>query len=291
MSEYEQVRYETRWPHRAGDPRPAEVPQRAEPAAPRGDGRCVQPGGRRPRRARDRALPAPASRSRPGTTSEPPRSRPTASSALTRRGCAATSSDRCRRTSRTRCAGASCRSPTIAMVHGYCIFGGWMIASAMDLIFAAEDAMFLRSNHQYFSAPWDIHPRKAKELLYEARFIDGREAQELGLVNRVYPADELEVETMAYANRVAENDPFQLRMTKLAVNQAQEAQGFHSRDPRRAPAAPAQRQRRAGSRLRDRQARGAPPPDGPARRRELRPVPPGPRRGVEPGPAMRTALG
>ena len=116
--------------------------------------------------------------------------------------------------------------PTIAMVHGYCIFGGWMIASAMDLIFAAEDAMFLGSNHQYFSTPWDIHPRKAKELLYEARFIDGREAQELGLVNRVYPADELEVETMAYANRVAENDPFQLRMTKLAVNQAQEAQGF-----------------------------------------------------------------
>ena len=116
--------------------------------------------------------------------------------------------------------------PTIAMVHGYCIFGGWMIASAMDLIFAAEDAMFLGSNFQYFSTPWDIHPRKVKELLYESRFIDGTEAHELGFVNRVYPADQLEAETMAYARRVAENDPFQLRMTKLAVNQAQEAQGF-----------------------------------------------------------------
>ncbi len=116
--------------------------------------------------------------------------------------------------------------PTIAMVHGYCIYGGWMIASAMDLIFAADDAMFLGSNFQYFSTPWDIHPRKAKELLFEGRFVDGREAEELGLVNRVYPADRLEAETMAYAQRVAENDPFQLRMTKLAVNQAQEAQGF-----------------------------------------------------------------
>ena len=116
--------------------------------------------------------------------------------------------------------------PTIAMVHGYCIYGGWMIASAMDLVFAAEDAMFLGSNFQYFSTPWDIHPRKVKELLFEGRFIDGREAHELGFVNRVYPAAELEAETMAYAHRVAENDPFQLRMTKLAVNQAQEAQGF-----------------------------------------------------------------
>jgi len=116
--------------------------------------------------------------------------------------------------------------PTIAMVHGYCIFGGWMIASAMDLVFAAEDAMFLGSNFQYFSTPWDIHPRKVKELLYESRFIDGNEAHDLGFVNRVYPADQLEAETMAYAHRVAQNDPFQLRMTKLAVNQAQEAQGF-----------------------------------------------------------------
>lgn len=116
--------------------------------------------------------------------------------------------------------------PTIAMVHGYCIFGGWMIASAMDLIFAADDAMFLGTNFQYFSPPWDLHPRKVKEIFFESRFIDGAEAVELGFANRAYPADQLEAETMAYAHRVAENDPFQLRMTKLAVNQAQEAQGF-----------------------------------------------------------------
>src|SRR5262249_51399650 len=51
--------------------------------------------------------------------------------------------------------------PTIAAVQGYCIFGGWMIATAMDLIVAAEDARFLGSHFQYFSIPYDVSPRKA----------------------------------------------------------------------------------------------------------------------------------
>lgn len=116
--------------------------------------------------------------------------------------------------------------PTIAGVHGYCIFAGWMIASAMDIIYAADNAMFLASNFQYFSVPWDVPPRQAKELLYESRFIDGTEAQSLGLVNRVFAPDKLEAEVVAYAERIAANDPFQLRMMKLAVNQMQDVQGF-----------------------------------------------------------------
>ncbi|MCZ6874842.1 MAG: enoyl-CoA hydratase-related protein [bacterium] len=116
--------------------------------------------------------------------------------------------------------------PTIAVVQGYCIFGGWMIASAMDFIFAADDAMFLGANFQYFSIPWDIHPRKAKEILYASRFIDAPEALQLGLVNRVIPRQQLVAETMAYANLVAQNDPFQLRLIKMAVNQQQDGQGF-----------------------------------------------------------------
>jgi enoyl-CoA hydratase len=118
--------------------------------------------------------------------------------------------------------------PTIAAVQGYCIFGGWIIASGMDLVFAADDAMFLPTNFQYFSVPWDLHPRKAKEILFESRFIGAEEAEELGFVNRVVPRDHLDEEVMDYARRVAENDPFQLRMIKLAINQAQEAQGFAS---------------------------------------------------------------
>ena len=116
--------------------------------------------------------------------------------------------------------------PTVAAVQGYCIFAGWIISSAMDVVFAAEDAMFLPANFQYFSVPWEMHHRKAREILFESRFVDAQEALELGYVNQVFSKDRLEEESMAYAARVAANDPFQLRMLKLAINQMQDAQGF-----------------------------------------------------------------
>ncbi len=116
--------------------------------------------------------------------------------------------------------------PTVAAVQGYCIFGGWMIASAMDVIFAAKNAMFLGSHFQYFCMPWDLHPRKVKELLFESRFIDANEAQHLGLVNHTTPVSDLNEYTLDWAQRVAQNDPFQLRMMKTAINHAEETQGF-----------------------------------------------------------------
>lgn len=118
--------------------------------------------------------------------------------------------------------------PTIAGVQGYCIFGGWIVASALDIIYAAESAKFLGSNFQYFSIPWDIPARRAKELLFEARFLSAEEAYEIGLVNRVVPDHSLQEEVLNYAHRVARNDPFQLRMTKMAVNHMQDSQGFHA---------------------------------------------------------------
>jgi enoyl-CoA hydratase len=116
--------------------------------------------------------------------------------------------------------------PTIAMVQGYCIFGGWMIATAMDLIIAADDAKFLASHFQYFSVPYDVPPRKAKEMLFEFRFMHADEAREAGLVNRVVPRERLEEETMALARRIAQQDSFALRLAKLSVNQAQDAMGY-----------------------------------------------------------------
>jgi enoyl-CoA hydratase/carnithine racemase len=118
--------------------------------------------------------------------------------------------------------------PTIAQVQGYCIFGGYMFASAMDLIVASEDAMFLPSLTQYFSAPWDIGVRKAKEILFQSRFIDASEALSTGLVNLVVPRTELEKETLALANRIAETDAFTLRLMKFAINLAQDEMGFRN---------------------------------------------------------------
>ena len=85
--------------------------------------------------------------------------------------------------------------PTIAMVRGYCIYGGWMIAAAMDVVFASEESLFLPGFVEWFSIPWDIGARKAKELIFESRFLTAAEAHELGFVGRVFSAGALERET------------------------------------------------------------------------------------------------
>ena len=116
--------------------------------------------------------------------------------------------------------------PTIAMVEGYCIYAGWMLAAAMDVVFAADSAEFLGGFVEYNTIPWDIGVRRAKELVFESRFISADEAAKYGLVNRVAPLADLERETFAYARRVAENSPEALRMAKIQMNKAQDAQGF-----------------------------------------------------------------
>src|SRR5690242_2602665 len=123
--------------------------------------------------------------------------------------------------------------PTIAQVQGYCIMGGMMIASACDLIVASDDALFADravkwggSHVQYFSMPWDLGPRKAKEYLFTGDFIPAAEAEKLGLVNRVVPRARLEEETMALAQKIAERDPFALKFAKASVNEMMDAQGF-----------------------------------------------------------------
>ncbi len=116
--------------------------------------------------------------------------------------------------------------PTIAMVEGYCIYAGWMLAACCDIVFAGADAQFLAGYVEYMSIPWDIGIRRAKELCFESRFITAPEAAQYGFVNRVLPNAELERETYAYARRVAENTPGVLRYAKLQMNKAQDHQGF-----------------------------------------------------------------
>jgi len=116
--------------------------------------------------------------------------------------------------------------PTLAMVEGYCIYAGWMLAAAMDIVFAEEGAQFLGGFVEYNSIPWDIGVRRAKELVFESRFISAEEAARYGLVNRVLKAEDFERESFAFARRVAENSPEALRMAKIQMNKAQDAQGF-----------------------------------------------------------------
>ena len=116
--------------------------------------------------------------------------------------------------------------PTIAEVQGYCIFGGWLIASAMDIIVAADDTLFLPSLLQYFSVPWDLGVRKAKEILFQMRFVTAREACDLGFVNLITPREKLQEETQKLAERISESDPIFTRLAKLSINQVQDGAGF-----------------------------------------------------------------
>jgi enoyl-CoA hydratase len=118
--------------------------------------------------------------------------------------------------------------PTVAMVDGYCIYAGWMLAAVMDLVFASDRAQFLGGFVEYNSIPWDLGFRKAKEICFESRFMTAQECKDDGFVSRVFAPDDLEQETYAFARRVAENHPFTLRMSKLQINKAQDAQGFRS---------------------------------------------------------------
>ncbi|MBV9833567.1 MAG: enoyl-CoA hydratase [Alphaproteobacteria bacterium] len=122
--------------------------------------------------------------------------------------------------------------PTIAQVQGYCIMGGLMLASSCDLIIASEDALFADrairwggAHVQYFSMPWDLGPRKAKEYIFTGEFFTSVDAERMGLVNRVVKREALESETMALAKKIAVHDPFSLRMAKRSVNDMLDTQG------------------------------------------------------------------
>jgi enoyl-CoA hydratase len=125
--------------------------------------------------------------------------------------------------------------PTIAQVQGYCIMGGLILATACDLIVAADDAKFCDrtvrwhgAHVQYASLPWEIGFRKAKEYLFTGDWIAAAEALRLGLVNRVVPRAQLAEETMALAERIALQDPFALRLAKFSLNQMQDEMGFRA---------------------------------------------------------------
>jgi enoyl-CoA hydratase len=98
----------------------------------------------------------------------------------------------------------------------------------MDVIIAADDARFLPAHLQLFTAPWDLGIRKAKQILFENRFIHAAEALELGLVTEVVPRANLEQAALAQARRFAENDPLTLRMLKQSINAAQDAMGYRN---------------------------------------------------------------
>jgi 2-(1,2-epoxy-1,2-dihydrophenyl)acetyl-CoA isomerase len=119
--------------------------------------------------------------------------------------------------------------PTIAKVGGVAAGAGCNLALGCDLIVASDEARFSeifarRGLSIDFGGSW-LLPRlvgmhKAKELALFADIVSAKEALEMGLVNRVVPAGELDSFVSDWAGRLAAGPPIALSLTKTMLNNA-----------------------------------------------------------------------
>ena len=115
--------------------------------------------------------------------------------------------------------------PTIAAVQGTCSAAGLMLAAMCDLIVAADDAAFANPvarmsgvGVELLVEPWELGPRRAKELLLCATTMTADEARACGFVNRVVPRERLLPEAMAMAQEVALVPPETAAAIKASIN-------------------------------------------------------------------------
>jgi enoyl-CoA hydratase len=124
-----------------------------------------------------------------------------------------------------------CPKPTIAAVNGFALGSGYELALACDIRIAAEEAKFGSPEARVSSSVTGgamrllqdlVGPGKARELLFTCDTIDGREAERIGLVNRVVSPDRLMEETLAMARKIAANSLFSIHLIKKGLNMASE---------------------------------------------------------------------
>ena len=124
--------------------------------------------------------------------------------------------------------------PVIAQVHGWCVGGGSDTALCADLVIASEDARigtpYSRMWGAYLSGMWlyRLGLTRAKEYALTGKPLSGREAADIGLINRAVPFDRLEAEVRRTAQQLASIPASQLAAMKLIVNQAYENMGLAS---------------------------------------------------------------
>jgi enoyl-CoA hydratase len=128
------------------------------------------------------------------------------------------------------------RKITIAQVHGNVYAAGLMLMWCCDLIVAADGTRFAdvvgtrlgMCGLEYFAHPWEIGPRKAKELLLTGDALEVDEAYSLGMVSKVFPADQLADLTLEFAQRISSLPSMTSLMIKESVNQSVDNMGFHN---------------------------------------------------------------
>jgi len=117
--------------------------------------------------------------------------------------------------------------PIVAAINGPAVGLGASLALLCDVIFAAEDASIADPHVRVGIVAGDggvaiwplaLGPARAKQYLLTGDALDAREAERIGLINFVVPTEELGVQALAFAERLAAGAPLAIRYTKLAVN-------------------------------------------------------------------------
>jgi len=121
---------------------------------------------------------------------------------------------------------ANCVKPVIAMIEGYCVGGGVELALACDLRFASRKSTFavppaklglvysLSSTRRLVEL---IGIGKTRDLLYSARSFDASEAQEIGLVERIFDPEEIVDATLSYARTLCSRSQYSIRASKKII--------------------------------------------------------------------------
>lgn len=122
--------------------------------------------------------------------------------------------------------------PVIAAVNGFALGGGCEISMSCDIRICSENAVFGQPEVGLGITPGFggtqrlarlVGPGMAKQMIYTARNIKADEAFRIGLVNAVYPQEELMAAAKKMAAGIAKNAPIAVRACKKAINDGLEA--------------------------------------------------------------------
>ncbi|MCP4583436.1 MAG: crotonase [candidate division Zixibacteria bacterium] len=119
------------------------------------------------------------------------------------------------------------RQPVICAVNGFALGGGCEIAMACDIRLASENAMIGQPEVNLGIIPGYggtqrlarlVGPGKAKQMIFTGDFINAAEAHRIGLVDEVYPLEELLDKTKKMAGKIASKGPLAIKAAKEAIN-------------------------------------------------------------------------
>jgi len=127
--------------------------------------------------------------------------------------------------------------PVIAKINGYCVGGGLILAMFCDLRIAADHAKFgvpvtnigqIPSGGSTKRAVELVGEAKAKEIVFTAGLIDAEEAHRIGLVNRVVPYDDLDVEVDGIVDAILDTGRLAVKNSKRTINFGAEAKDLET---------------------------------------------------------------